>query len=143
MADYFWSARFICGAITLALGIAMLAGGLMFLPHGGPADGYYPAVGALLCFDGVLLALWARAGLALYALLLLLAGAWTLAQVGLNLWALMPHGAALLLWGGILLALRHRIAPTHDPAGKPRDQLRALGCDLLRSVREHSLREHY
>jgi glucose dehydrogenase len=143
MADYFWCARFICGAITLALGIAMLAGGLMFLPYGAPADGYYPAVGALLCLDGVLLALSARAGLALYALLLLLAGTWTLAEVGLNLWTLVPHSAVLLLWGGILLALRHRIAPTHDPATKPRDQLRALGCNLLRSLREHSLREYY
>jgi quinoprotein glucose dehydrogenase len=112
MTDYFWSARFVCGAVTLALGVAMLVGGLMFLPYGRAEDWYFPAIGVMLCVDAVLLALASRVGLALYAALLIGALVWTLYDAGLNVWALMPHLLALALWGGILLTLRHRIAPT-------------------------------
>ncbi|MGH8206436.1 MAG: hypothetical protein ACRETK_06640 [Steroidobacteraceae bacterium] len=137
MADYFWSARFICGTVTLALGLAMLVGGLMFLPYGRTDDWYFPAVGALLCMDGVLLALVSRAGLGLYAALLFAALAWTLYDVGLNVWALMPHLLALGLWGAILLTLRHRIAPTHDPAGRPAARVHRLVLAIGNTIREH------
>ncbi|HEX4025765.1 MAG TPA: hypothetical protein VHX52_13840 [Steroidobacteraceae bacterium] len=142
MADYFWSARFICGAVTLALGVALLVGGLLFLPYAPPADWYFPAAGAMLCLDGVLLALASRPGLLLYGALLLGALGWTLAQLGLNVWALMPHLLALTLWGAILWTLRHRIAPTRDPAGKPAERVRELVFAIRDSIREHSIQEH-
>jgi glucose dehydrogenase len=137
MTDYFWSARFICGAVTLALGVAMLIGGLMFLPYGRSDDWYFPAVGVLLCMDGVLLALSSRVGLALYAALLLGAIVWTLHDVGLDVWELMPNLLALGLWGAILLTLRHRIAPTHDPAGRPAARVHQLVLAIGNAIREH------
>jgi len=100
MADYFWSARFICGSVMLALGIATLVGGLMFLPYGRASDWYFPAVGAMLCLNGVLL--------------------------------------ALALWGGILLALRHRIAPSRDPADSPAAAVQARLFAIRKTIREHS-----
>jgi glucose dehydrogenase len=148
MADYFWSARFICGVLTVALGAAMLVGALLFLPYtysggagagaAGPSDVYFIALGAALCPCGLLLAARARAGLTVYAIIALSAAGWTLWRVGLDVWQLMPQLLALLLWGAILLTLRHRIAPTRDPVGAPSERLRRAALEAWQTLREHS-----
>jgi glucose dehydrogenase len=117
MSHYLWSARFITGALTLLLGAALLVGGALYLPWSAQDARYELVLGAAFCLLAPLLALLPRAGLAGYALLFAAALAWSLLQVGLDIWVLLPRLAAPLLWAGVLFTLRHRIAPTHDPYG--------------------------
>ena len=91
MADYFWSARFICGTLALLLGVALLVGGLLELRFGDQQVWYFALLGAALCLDGLLLAVHGSLGLLLCAAILLTATVWTLRAVGLDIWALMPR----------------------------------------------------
>jgi glucose dehydrogenase len=138
MADFFRSARFITGALTLLLGAALLIGALLYLPYAPAESRYQLALGAVLCSLGPLLALRARVGLAAYALVCALALAWSLRQAALDLWALLPRVLAPLLWGAVLFTLRHRIAPTHDPSGSPAAGVRHWRLRADRLLRGHN-----
>jgi glucose dehydrogenase len=134
MCDYFWSARFITGVLTLALGLALLIGGALYLSYGDDAV-YELALGAALCLTGPVLAAHARAGLALYVAVLIAALAWSLAQVHLNIWLLLPRLAVPLLWGGVLFTLRWRIAPARDPSEPATQRVRRMIADMRHSIR--------
>lgn len=137
MHDYPWSARFIVGALTLLLGVALLVGGVLYLPWAAADARYELSVGAGLCLLGPLLALQPRVGLAGYGALLGAAIAWSVLRVGLDIWALLPRLAAPLLWAGVLFTLRHRIAPTNDPYRAPLQRLRRAWPSAARDIRGH------
>ena len=138
MSDYRWSACFITAVLTGLLGLALLIGGVLYLPHAVGDATYELTLGAALCLLTPLLALQPRAGLAGYAALFAGALVWTLLQVGLDVWSLLPRMAMPVLWGAVLLTLRHRIAPTHDPNGSPRQRLQRLWPATARAIRGHT-----
>ena len=117
MREYLRSARFACGSLTLLIGLSFLIGALMMASYDAVDDRYYLTVGAALCLAGLTLALLSRIGFILYGVVTAAAIGWTLYKFGLDLWQLAPHLFALLLWGGILLALRDRIVPRRRPVG--------------------------
>jgi len=137
MSDYRWSASFITAVLTGLLGLALLIGGLLYLPQAAGEASYELVLGAALCLLAPLLALQPRAGLAGFAAVLAAAVAWTLLQVGLDIWLLLPRLAAPVLWGAVLLSLRHRIAPTHDPNGTARQRLRRVWPSAARAMGRH------
>lgn len=138
MSDYFWSARFIAGTLTLVLGVALLTGALLYLPYAAGEAHYELFLGAACCAVGPVLTLRARAGLAAYAGIVGVALIWSLLQVGLDLWALLPRMMMPLLWGGVLLTLRHRIAPARDPSESPAARLRRARLPAHPFMRGHS-----
>jgi len=136
MSDYRWSACFITAVLTGLLGLALLIGGILYLPHAAGDATYDLALGAALCLVAPPLALQPRAGLAVYGFICAAALGWTLLQVGLDIWQFVPRMATPLLWGAVLLTLRHRIAPTHDPNGAPRQRLHRV-WPSARPIRGH------
>lgn len=138
MQDYFWSARFICAAVSMMLAIALLVGAVLALPYTGSEAWYYVAIGASLCAVAAVLSQAPRIGLAAYVALFSGALAASLAIVGLNIFGLMPRLSALILWGAILFILRHRIAPTHDATGDPSEALRMRYYKARYKLREWS-----
>jgi len=117
MRDYLLSARFACGSLTLLIGLSFLTGALMMGSYAAVDHRYYLAIGAALCLTGITIALISRIGFMLYGVVTAAAIGWTLFKFGLDLWQLPPHLFALLLWGGILFALRDRIAPRARAVG--------------------------
>ena len=137
MSDYRWSACFITAVLTALLGLALLIGGVLYLPYAAGDATYELTLGAAPCLLAPLLALQPGAGLAAYVVVFAAALVWTLLQVGLDIWSLLPRLAAPLLWGAVLWSLRHRIAPTHDPNGTPRQRLRRVWPSAARAIRGH------
>ncbi|HTT05706.1 MAG TPA: hypothetical protein VMF64_10485 [Steroidobacteraceae bacterium] len=135
MSDYRWSACFITAVLTALLGLALLIGAALYLPYAAGDATYELALGAVLCLLAPLLALQPRAGLAAYTAVFAAALIWALLQVGLDIWLLLPRLAVPLLWGALLWTLRHRIAPTHDPNGMPRQRLRRVWPSAARAIR--------
>ena len=90
------------GILLLLMGLALLAGGIKLSMLGGSL--YYLLAGIGLVLTGILLLAGRRAALGLYALVLLASTAWSLWEVGLDWWQLVPR---LSLWFalGIVLLL--------------------------------------
>lgn len=137
MSEYRWSACFITAVLTALLGLALLIGGALYLPHAAADATYELALGAAFCLVAPVLALQPRAGLVAHTAVFAAALVWTLLQVGLDIWLLLPRMLVPLLWGAVLLTLRHRIAPTHDPNGAPRQRLRRVWPSAARAIRGH------
>ena len=89
----------VTGAIVLLLGVAIGGlGGWLVVLGGTP---YYLAAGLLMLASGSLIALGRRAGIWLYALLLLGTLVWAISESGLDGWSLIPRliaPAVLGLW---------------------------------------------
>lgn len=96
-------------ALLLALcGAVIAAGGLELAMLGGAK--YYLLAGIILLADGVLLWRGRRAGLWVYAGLLVYTVIWSLWEVGLDPWALASRIVFFLVLGGYLLVPRARRA---------------------------------
>lgn len=92
----------ITGSILAILGVLLAGGGAWLIALGGsPA---YAVMGVLLAVTGVLLMRRRPAAFAVYAGLLVATLAWSLWEVGLDRWALVPRGALLAVIGLWLLA---------------------------------------
>jgi glucose dehydrogenase len=91
----------VTGWILLLLGAALGAGGVWLAVLGG--SWAYIAIGIGLLVSGVLLVRRRRAGLGVYATLLIATLVWALWEVGLDRWALIPRGAFLAVVGVWLL----------------------------------------
>jgi len=89
------------GGILLLVGLPLAAGGAWLLALGGSS--YYFIAGAVTAGSGILLILRRKAGTRLYGLLFLGTVLWSLWEVGLDGWALMPRLALLALLGLMLL----------------------------------------
>ena len=87
---------------VLVLGVLLGAGGTWLAVLGG--SWAYGVAGLALGAWGVLLLRRRRIALTLYAALLVAAAAWSLWEVGLDRWALVPRGALLAVIGLWLLA---------------------------------------
>ena len=103
--------RIISGLILVAAGLAMAGPGLYLASLGGSL--YYAIAGTLILISGLLILQRRDSGVALYLLVFLGTIGWSLAEVGLDGWALMPRlvflaaGAVwLLLSQGSLSRLR-------------------------------------
>lgn len=89
----------ITGIVVALIGAVLVAGGVDLLRLGG--SGYYLVAGLGLLATGILLALRWRWGTWIYALTLVLTVLWSLVEVGLDGWALIPRliaPAVLGLW---------------------------------------------
>ena len=89
----------ITGIVVSLIGVVLLIGGIDLLRLGGSA--YYGIAGIALLVSGILILLGRRLGFWIYAAALLLTLVWSLFEVGLDGWALMPRllaPAVLGLW---------------------------------------------
>ena len=89
----------ITGVLTALIGLILALGGVWLLSLGGSL--YYLFTGFALIASGILIAIGQRLGALVYALVLLGTLAWSLAEVGLDGWALLPRlfaPAILGLW---------------------------------------------
>jgi glucose dehydrogenase len=87
--------------VLLALcGLGLLLPGAYLLSLGGSA--YYAVTGLAILAAAVLLLRGERAGISLYALILLATLAWSIREVGFDGWALMPRLVVPLLLGLLL-----------------------------------------
>jgi quinoprotein glucose dehydrogenase len=104
--------RRVVAALMAAVGAALLAGGVVLIGAGGSA--YYLIAGAMLLV--VALLVWRRIALALPLYALLFAGtlAWSLWEVGLDGWQLVPRLGAPLVLGVLMLlpAVRQPVTGT-------------------------------
>jgi quinoprotein glucose dehydrogenase len=92
---------FISGVILLLIGLPLAGGGVWLLTLGGSS--YYLIAGAVISASGILLIRGRKAGAQLYGLLFLGTILWSLWEVGLDGWALMPRLALPALLGLMLL----------------------------------------
>jgi quinoprotein glucose dehydrogenase len=89
------------GLVFLVMGLAMLAGGVELLQLGGSP--YYLIAGVCIAITGVLLIMGRRAAIGLYALVLFASTVWSLWEVGLDWWQLVPRLALWFALGIVLL----------------------------------------
>ncbi|MEB0039696.1 MULTISPECIES: glucose/quinate/shikimate family membrane-bound PQQ-dependent dehydrogenase [unclassified Pseudomonas] len=89
------------GLVFLLMGLAMLAGGIKLTQLGGSL--YYLIAGIGIAITGVLLMMGRRAALGLYALVLFASTLWSLWEVGLDWWQLVPRLALWFAMGIVLL----------------------------------------
>ena len=92
----------ITGWVLVVLGALLGAGGVWLAILGG--SWAYIGLGVGLVITGILLARRRRAGLGVYAALLVATLIWALWEVGLDRWALIPRGAFFAVVGLWLLA---------------------------------------
>jgi len=101
------------GWLLVLLGLALLAGGLWLIVLGG--SWAYALIGIGLLLAGGLLTRRRQAGLAAYGLVLLGVLGWSLWEVALDRWALIPRGALLAVLGlWLLMPWIHRALKTDD-----------------------------
>jgi quinoprotein glucose dehydrogenase len=93
----------ITASILILFGTALGAGGAWLAALGG--SWAYGVAGIALLVCGVLLVRRRRSALAVYAALLAAMAVWSLWEVGLDRWALIPRGALLAVVGLWLLSL--------------------------------------
>jgi len=89
------------GWLLIIIGLVVGAGGAWLLWLGGSA--YYVPAGLGFLLTGALMVARRPGALWIYALLLLATGAWSVWEVGLDFWALVPRGAVILAIGLWLL----------------------------------------
>lgn len=89
------------GLVILMMGLALLAGGGRLAFLGGSV--YYILTGAVLTVTGLLLLKGRGAALGVYALMLLASTAWSLYEVGLDWWQLVPRLALWFALGIVML----------------------------------------
>ncbi|WP_416424521.1 glucose/quinate/shikimate family membrane-bound PQQ-dependent dehydrogenase [Pseudomonas sp. App30] len=89
------------GVVMLLMGLALLAGGVKLASLGGSL--YYLLSGIGIAFTGLLLLAGRRAALPLYALVLFASTLWSLWEVGLDWWQLVPRLALWFVLGLVLL----------------------------------------
>jgi len=94
------------GVLVLLTGISLLWGGLVLVGAGGSV--YYLLAGLVLSVSGVLTFRGSRVGASLYGWFLLATVAWSLYEVGLDSWALMPRLGMFAVIGLLYLLPRHR-----------------------------------
>lgn len=89
------------GLVFLIMGLVMLLGGLKLTQLGGSL--YYLVAGIGIAITGVLLIMGRRAAIGLYALVLFASTVWSLWEVGLDWWQLVPRLALWFAMGIVLL----------------------------------------
>jgi quinoprotein glucose dehydrogenase len=89
------------GLLLLLMGLAMLAGGIKLMTLGGSL--YYLITGLLIAITGVLVLKRRRLALGLYGLTLFASTLWSLWEVGLDWWQLVPRLALWFVLGIVLL----------------------------------------
>ncbi|BAQ82779.1 glucose/quinate/shikimate family membrane-bound PQQ-dependent dehydrogenase [Pseudomonas sp. St29] len=89
------------GILLLLMGLALLAGGIKLSMLGGSL--YYVLAGIGLTLTGLLLLAGKRAALGLYALLLFASTVWSLWEIGLDWWQLVPRLSLWFALGVVLL----------------------------------------
>lgn len=104
--------RLVLSFIVILFGIALAAGGLWLAVLGG--SWFYMICGVLIGASGALIMARRPAGLALYALTILVTLAWALWEVGFDWWALAPRGGLMLVLG-VLLLLPPLVWSMHPP----------------------------
>ncbi len=93
---------FFFGLLFIALGLPLVPGGMTLIARGGSV--YYLAAGVWLIVAGVELMRERASGIWLYAIVVLGTLVWSLDEVGLSFWGLVPR-VALFAIVGVLLAL--------------------------------------
>ncbi|MDO6414190.1 membrane-bound PQQ-dependent dehydrogenase, glucose/quinate/shikimate family [Sphingomonas sp. BIUV-7] len=88
-------------ALTMALGALSVAGGIWLLLLGGSP--YYLVVGAALVIAAVLIGRAQSLATWLFALIIVATVLWSLLEVGLDWWALVPRGDLIFVIGLLLL----------------------------------------
>ncbi|MFJ7140727.1 glucose/quinate/shikimate family membrane-bound PQQ-dependent dehydrogenase [Pseudomonas protegens] len=89
------------GILLLLMGLALLAGGIKLSMLGGSL--YYVLAGVGLTLTGLLLLAGKRAALGLYALVLFASTVWSLWEIGLDWWQLVPRLSLWFALGVVLL----------------------------------------
>ncbi|MGE8353396.1 MAG: glucose/quinate/shikimate family membrane-bound PQQ-dependent dehydrogenase [Pseudomonas protegens] len=89
------------GILLLLMGLALLAGGIKLSMLGGSL--YYVLAGIGLTLTGLLLLAGKRAALGLYALVLFASTVWSLWEIGLDWWQLVPRLSLWFALGVVLL----------------------------------------
>ncbi|SER91037.1 glucose/quinate/shikimate family membrane-bound PQQ-dependent dehydrogenase [Pseudomonas sp. NFPP19] len=89
------------GILLLLMGLALLAGGIKLSMLGGSL--YYVLAGTGLTLTGLLLLAGKRAALGLYALVLFASTVWSLWEIGLDWWQLVPRLSLWFALGVVLL----------------------------------------
>ncbi|MDB6001577.1 MAG: putative PQQ-dependent dehydrogenase 4, partial [Rhizobacter sp.] len=118
------SRPWITGSLFALFGLALLLGGVWLASLSGSL--YYLIAGLVLLASGIQIARGRLTGLWLYALLLLGTVVWSLAEVGLDLWQLMPRlfvpgllGLYLLMPRVTRRLHRHSETPSSDAPATP------------------------
>ena len=89
------------GLLMLLMGLALLAGGIKLATLGGSL--YYLIAGIGVIITGILLLTGRRAALGLYAVVLFATTVWSLYEIGLDWWQLVPRLALWFVLGLVLL----------------------------------------
>ncbi|NAN52302.1 glucose/quinate/shikimate family membrane-bound PQQ-dependent dehydrogenase [Pseudomonas protegens] len=89
------------GILLLLMGLALLAGGIKLSMLGGSL--YYVLAGIGLTLTGLLLLAGKRAALGLYALVMFASTVWSLWEIGLDWWQLVPRLSLWFALGVVLL----------------------------------------
>jgi len=89
------------GVVFLLMGLALLAGGIKLATLGGSL--YYLLAGIGLAITAALLLAGRREALSVYGVVLLLSSLWSLVEVGLDWWQLVPRLALWFVLGLVLL----------------------------------------
>jgi len=89
------------GILLLLMGLALLAGGIKLSMLGGSL--YYVLAGIGLTLTGLLLLAGKRAALGLYAVVLFTSTVWSLWEIGLDWWQLVPRLSLWFALGVVLL----------------------------------------
>ena len=89
------------GVLFLLMGLALLAGGIKLATVGGSL--YYLIAGIGFLITGLLLLACRRSALSVYALVLFLSTLWSLWEVGLDWWQLVPRLALWFVLGIVML----------------------------------------
>jgi quinoprotein glucose dehydrogenase len=89
------------GVVLLLMGLALVVGGIKLLTLGGSL--YYLVTGALVAITGVLVLRRRPLALGVYALMLFGSSLWSLWEVGLDWWQLVPRLALWFALGIVLL----------------------------------------
>ncbi|WP_025129597.1 glucose/quinate/shikimate family membrane-bound PQQ-dependent dehydrogenase [Pseudomonas sp. PH1b] len=89
------------GILLLLMGLALLAGGIKLSMLGGSL--YYVLAGIGLTLTGLLLLAGKRSALGLYALVLFASTVWSLWEIGLDWWQLVPRLSLWFALGVVLL----------------------------------------
>jgi len=106
----------ILGIVMLLMGLALLAGGIKLATLGGSL--YYLIAGIGVGFTGVLLLQGRRSAIGLYAAVLFASTIWSLYEVGLDWWQLVPRLALWFALGVVLLLPWFRKPLLRQPAPK-------------------------
>lgn len=105
------------GIVLLLMGLALVAGGIKLATVGGSL--YYLIAGVGIALTGILLLAGKPAALWLYALVLFASTVWSLVEVGLDWWRLVPRLALWFVLGIVmLLPWFRRPLPGSEAAGK-------------------------